>query len=255
MDWARDKAELNGAGNWVRPWAWQGYHGNKCGPVACGQRADGCILRLEGISAHLWLADGLTAGHNISRLDIAATVWSENEQSTLIARHKEETDEYRKTLQHKPYRVRLIDGVGDGDTLYIGSRESALFLRIYDKERAPNAKPEHKGAIRYEAELKEEYARQAYERVTASGYSVANCREVLGGLLTRRGIDPIHIGCIQSAYFPHLEISGSDVERSIKWLTSQVRPTLQNLLRAGYEEEALKALGLDKWWRDYAATA
>ena len=255
MDWAREKSELNGSGNWVKKWAWQGYEGYSCGPVCCGERADGCILRLSGIAAHYWLADGLTAGHNISRLDIAATVWGVFDQSSVIARHKSDTDEYRKTLQHKPYRVRLIDGVGDGDTLYIGSRESSLFVRIYDKERAPNSTPEYKGAMRYEAELKEEFAQQAYSRITHGGYTVAGCRSVLGGILTRRGIDPVSAGCVQSSYFPDTKISGNDVERSIKWLSSQVKPTLQNLMRMGYEEEALKALGLDKWWRDYAASA
>ena len=253
MDWAREKSELNGAGNWIKKWAWQGYVGYSCGPVCCGERLDGCILRLSGIAAHYWLLDGLTAGHNISRLDISSTVWGVSDQSSAIARHKLDTDTYRKSLQHKPYRVRLIDGVGDGDTLYIGSRESALFLRIYDKEREKNSTPEYKGAMRYEAEFKEEFAQQAYTRATYGGYSVANCSQVLGGILARRGIDAVSAGCLQSSYFPDTKVSGSDVERSLKWLSSQVKPTLQNLLRMGYEKEALEALGLDKWWRDYAS--
>jgi hypothetical protein len=254
MDWARDNAVLNGAGNWVKPWAWQGYNGHSCGPVSCGQRADGCILRLSSTAAHEWLAAGLSAGHNISRIDIAATVWGISDQSALIARHKVDTDTHRKTLQHKPYRVRLIDGVGDGDTLYCGSRESVYWLRIYDKERDPKSTAEYKGSVRYEAELKEELAQQAYSGVTRGGYSVANCVSVLGGLLVRRGIDPIHIGCIQSSYLPNIAVSGSDVSRSLKWIASQVKPTLQNLMRMGYEEEALVALGLDKWWRDYSGS-
>jgi DNA relaxase NicK len=220
----------------------------------CGQRLDSCILRLEGIAAHAWLAAGFPAGHNISRIDIAATVWGVSEQSAALARHKEEADEYRKALQHRPYKVRLIDGVGDGDTLYCGTRESKYFLRVYDKERAPNTAPEYKGALRYEAECKEELARQVYEGAISGGYSVANCCAVLGALLTRRGISPLSIGCLQSAYLPHIAVPRTDVERSIAWLRTQVKPTLQNLLRMGYEQEALEALGLNKFWRDYAGS-
>lgn len=252
MDWARENATLNGSGNWVKKWAWQGYDGFKCGPVCCGQRADGCILKLEGIAAHAWLEAGLTAGHNISRIDIAATVWGVPEQSKLIALHKEEADTHRKTLRHKPYRVRLIDGVGDGDTLYCGTRESVYFLRIYDKERAPNSTPEYKEALRYEAECKEELGRQVYEGITHRGYSLASCHSVLGGLLARRGISPLYIGCLQSEDLPNLPILRSDVERSLKWLRSQVKPTLLNLMKMGYELEALEALGLNQFLRDYA---
>lgn len=251
MDWARENATVNGAGNWVKKWAWQGYEGARCGPVMVGQRLDGCILRLEGIAAHAWLDAGLTAGHNISRIDIAATVWGVLNQSEVITRHNVEAVEHKKTLQSRPYKVRHIVGNGDGDTLYCGTRESMYFLRVYDKERAPNTTPEYKGALRYEAECKEELARQAYEGVTRGGYSVANCRAVLGGLLARRGISPLSIGCVQSENLPPIAVRGTDVERSLLWLASQVKPTLQNLMRMGYEEEALKALGLDKFWRDY----
>lgn len=252
MDWARENATLNGSGNWVKKWAWQGYSGFKCGPVMCGERVDGCILRLEGIAAHAWLEAGLTAGHNISRIDVSATVYGVSNQSEVLARHKVDADTHRKSLHHKPYKVRLIDGVGDGDTLYCGDRTSMYFLRVYDKERAPNSTPEYKETLRYEAECKEELARKVYEGCTLRGYSLANCRAVLGGLLARRGIDPLCIGCLQSQDLPNIAISRSDVERSLKWLSAQVKPTLQNLLRMGYEKEALDALGLDKFWRDYA---
>lgn len=254
MDWARENATLNGSGNWVRKWAWQGYDGFRCGPVACGERPDGSILKLEGIAAHAWLDAGLSAGHNISRIDIAATVWGVSEQSELIGRHKVSADTHRKTLQHKPYRVRLIDGVGDGDTLYCGSRESVYFLRVYDKERAPNSTPEYKGSIRYEAECKEELAQQVYAGIVSGGYSVANCSAILGGLLARRGIDPVYIGCLQSKNLPPVAVPASDIQRSLRWLNLQVKPTLINLLKMGYEQEALQALGLDKFWRDYSET-
>jgi len=252
MDWARGNKVLGGDGNFIRKWAWEGYEGFKCGPVMCGERLDGTVLRLEGIAAHEWLDAGMSAGHNISRIDVAATVWGISNQSELIARHKVDADTYRKTLHSRPYRVRLIDGVGDGDTLYCGTRDSKLFLRVYDKERSPNTTPEYKESIRYEAECKEELAKQVYQGVTHSGYSVANCRAILGGLLARRGIDPLYIGCLQSQDLPNIPVSRSDVERSILWLKTQVKPTLLNLIRNGFEKEALSALGLDTFLRDYA---
>lgn len=251
MDWARTKAVPSGSENWVKPWSWQGYVGNSCGPVSIGQRPDSCILRLSGIAAHMWLADGLTAGHNISRLDICATYWSDLDQSTILARHKEETVEHRNALQSRPYRVRLIDGVGDGDTLYIGSRESQLWLRLYDKEREQKASAEWKGALRYEAECKEELARQAYSGCTLGGYSVANCLAVLGGLLDRRGISPVYPGGISSRALPHNAIPATDLATTLLWIRTQVAPSVRKLWREGYEQELLEALGLSRLWDIY----
>lgn len=251
MDWVRGHERLGGDKNKIKPWAWQGYIGLTCGGVSCGERPDGSILRLSSVSANEWLKAGLPAGHNISRFDVAATVWGVYDQSAAIARHKEETLLYRKTLHNRRYQVRLEDGTGDGDTLYCGSRDSEYYLRIYDKEREKKSSAEYKGALRYEAECKEELARQAYQGCTDGGYSVSSCMAVLDELLDRRGISPVYPRGVQRAKFANREVSHTDLGDTVAWLSTQVRPTLKKWWRAGYEKEMLDALGLGELWELY----
>jgi hypothetical protein len=244
IEWAEQRPMNIGGKNFTKAWAWQGYTGFKIGQVCIGERPDGCIVRLEGKAAHDWANAGLPAGHNITRLDIALTVWGIPNQSEVIARHNEEGVEHRKTLQSRPYAVRLIDGNGDGDTLYLGSRSSEQFVRVYDKERSPNGGEQYKTAVRYECECKEQLAHRAYQRCVNPRYSSSSCLQVLAGLLARRGISPLGVGGIRPEVIPPSIKPISDLESALSWLSVQVRPTIARLMSEGYEEEVLTALGL-----------
>lgn len=205
-------------------------------------------MKLIGVSAHNWLTDKLPIGHNITRIDIAMTFWSDLNRDALLALHSLEALGKRNTLRSRPFEVRLIDGFGSGDTLYVGDRSSEMFVRCYDKQKAPNAKPEHKGAIRYEVELKERAAIKAVERLTSGGYSPATCMALLASLLDRRGICAMGLRGVQYEPFPPSDIPVTSLEDSLLWLTKQVRPTIARLMRDGYEEEVLSALGLSRYF-------
>ena len=248
ITWAERRPTNIGGKDFTKSWAWQGYVGWQCGQVCIGERPDGSIVRLTGKAAHDWASDGLPAGHNISRLDIAWTVWGISDQSKQIARHSVETEDYRKSLRSRPYKVRLIDGKGDGDTLYVGTRVSELWLRVYDKERSPNGGNEYKTALRYECECKEQLAQRAYSGCVSNGYSAASCLQVLTGLLARRGVVPLGIGSIRQKPVGITPLPVTSLEGSLSWLEKQARPTIARLMREGYEQEVLEALGLSRYF-------
>jgi hypothetical protein len=181
--------------------------------------------------AHRWLEQGLPTGHNISRLDLALTIWGVSDQSSLIALHSVEADEYRKALHSRPFDVRLIDGFGKGDTLY-------------DKEKEQVKDSDYKTAIRYECECKERLASSAYQRCVSVGYSAASCLAVLLGLLRGRGIKPVGHEQSTAVVVKPAALPVSTVESSLSWLNEQVSPTVRRLLREGYELDVLDALGL-----------
>lgn len=246
--WAEKRTTKDGGKQFTKPWAWQGYTGYTCGQVSIGERPDGTIVRLVGKAAHDWASAGLPAGHNISRLDIALTVWGISDQTEAIARHNVDSVAHQKTLQSRPYSVRLISGNGDGDTLYAGSRTSELFVRVYDKERAPNGGEHYKTAIRYECECKEQLAHRAYQGCIATGYSGASCLAVLSGLLARRGVVPLVARLPRLAVLGTSELPTSSLENSLRWLEQQVNPTVSRLMREGFELEVLTALGLQRYF-------
>lgn len=250
VSWAERRPLNIGGKDFTKAWAWQGYTGWQVGQVCVGERPDGSIVRLTGKAAHDWASDGLPTGHNISRLDIALTVWGVSDQSRQIALHSVSADQYRKSLQSRPFDVRLIDGFGKGDTLYVGSRTSEQFVRVYDKERAPNGGTEYKTALRYECECKEQLAHRAYSRCVGDGYSAASCLSVLAGLLARRGIDALSTRGVQQSHIGVTELPVSSLESSLSWLEVQVKPTVSRLMREGYELEVLTALGLQRYFNN-----
>jgi len=246
--WAERRQLNEGGKDFTKPWAWQGYVGLSCGQVAVGERPDSTIVRLSGKAAHDWLASGLPTGHKITRLDVALTFWSDLNRSALLALHSLEALGKRNTLRSRPFEVRLIDGFGDGDTLYVGDRTSELFVRCYDKQLESANDPHYKGAIRYEVECKEGTAIKAAERLTSGGYCAARAMEVCSGLLDRRGICALGLGRVRSEPFPPSALPISSLESSLSWLNEQVRPTVARLMREGYELEVLRALGLERYY-------
>lgn len=248
IEWAERQKGAGGLGSISKPWAWEGYAGWQCGQLCVGERHDGTILRMSGVIGHRWLAQGLPTGHNVSRIDVALTVWGCFCQKEQIALHSAEADYHRKTLHSRPYKVRLIDGFGEGDTCYIGSRQSSQFVRIYDKELEQSGDKQYKGAIRYECECKEQLALQALTRCTSGGYSAARCLSVLLGLLARRAVRPLDTWGVDTDVLQPSQLPNSSLESSLSWLEKQVSPTVKRLIREGYEEEVLTALGLGRYF-------
>lgn len=248
IEWAERQYGKGGLGSIPKPWSWNGYSGWQCGQLNVGERYDGTILKLSGVMAHKWLSAGLPVGHNMSRCDIALTVWGISEQSREIALHSDQGDVYRKNLRSRPFKMRLIDGKGDGDTLYLGSRSSQQFVRIYDKEREQPDNEDYKNSLRYECECKERLAFDSYQRCVSGGYSPASCMAVLVGLLARRGIYPLGIGSSAMVVIPPTQLPESSLEIALTWLEKQVSPTIRKLIREGYEEEVLTALGLGRYF-------
>lgn len=250
VEWAQYQKGKKGEGNTPKAWAWQGYSGWQCGQLSVGERYDGTILRLSGVLADKWLRDGLPTGHNVSRIDLALTIWGVLDRSAQIALHSHDADYHRKTLQSRPYEVRLIDGFGAGDTLYVGSRTSQQFIRIYDKEKEQSDDKRYKGSIRYECECKEELASTVLARCIAGGYSPSRCLSTLLGLLERRAICPLDCWGIKPTVIPNSAKPESSVESSLRWLELQVAPTIRRLVREGYEPSVLRALGLHRFVDD-----
>jgi len=246
IDWARKQSKDAGATFWVKAWTWQGYVGWSVGPLSWGQRIDSTIVRASGRAAAQWFANRFPIGHNVSRLDIQATVWIVSEVDARIALHNEQALQKRETLANRPYKVRLVKGFGDGDTLYLGARTSELFIRIYNKEKEQASDENYQGAIRYECELKNETALRIAQRLAQSAGAADDVAEFVAGYCLSRGVVLDVRRASDAAYLPYTGKSAGDLESSLVWLTTQVAPTIRRLRREGYLEQALLALGVSR---------
>jgi DNA relaxase NicK len=140
----------------------------------------------------------------------------------------------------------LINGYGDGDTLYVGARgKNSSMLRIYDKG-AESKEEIYEGATRYEVELSDTHARQGYEAVREAGYGHGACLAVAMSYFAVKGVRiPVPPGTpiIEAWSLPKAQ---SNLEGRLKWLRESVAPALDLLREAGYSEHNIAAvLGLE----------
>jgi hypothetical protein len=115
-----------------------------------------------------------------------------------------------------------------------------VFGRIYDKER--ESKLDHyKGAVRYEVEYKDLYAKRLAQRLAAVNQSQEVMLLHLHSFFADRGND---LGlsddhCLSLGAL----VNGSDHSRELRWLAVQIRPTVQRLVECGLAHEVFEALG------------
>lgn len=135
--------------------------------------------------------------------------------------------------------MRYIDGCGDGDTVYVGSRSSALYIRIYDKWRESKLHDDWRYAWRFEAEVKEGVGAQYWEGPRNSLPSTAYWAAIVVSMARERGITlpvllPGEMGDPQR--IPRGE---TDNEKRLRWLARQVAPTVEKLRASGVSDRLI----------------
>jgi len=226
-----------------KPWKFCGYTGLQVGSIRYGVREDSAIIVLSGSdAATLWR---VFAPHmsNCTRVDLAVTCETSRCYNKLLATYYQWIRQNGLSSQRKH---TLIQNTGRGQTLYVGSRTSDEFGRVYDKA-AERGDPLHIGRWwRYEVEYKGEMAKiLGQELLGAEG------DKALPGLISdtvyawfnRRDIPPIWQKD-QDGWLLEREAKVTDASRSLTWLTTQVKPTVMWLVQEGWLREVLKALEL-----------
>lgn len=241
---AEETAAAQGSGFERKPARWYGYTGWQIGRVFFGERPDGHLLRATGAIADHVAFTLPSAALSIARIDLAVTCWFD-EDDTLVARRAHQAAGVSRETRTGPGRlkIRLEDGTGDGDTLYLGSRKSAVFGRVYDKGRATN-EAFYAHSWRWELQI----VNKAADRVYAAIEGEEGRQEVIAASVaawfSSRGVD-----CpVTSSDRPPVSIRApcepSDLVKQLQWLERQVRPVINRLLKQGREDDILQALGL-----------
>jgi DNA relaxase NicK len=224
---------------------WQGYDGWRLGQVFWGERLDGIILQASGTSAHE-VAQMRLDCTNVPRIDIQIT-FTLDKDCEYVAKLMSE-DIIRKWSAGTIQRgiMRLIDGFGKGDTLYVGKRgKNSRMLRIYDKWREQGLGDAYRNMWRIEVELGDNHARAAYEWLSYNNFTEQEMNNVIGSEMQLKGLifDKQH-----AAYrMPHHKRpkDRSVIDRRREWLHNQVRPSIEKMVSLGVEpSEIIEILGL-----------
>lgn len=228
-----------------RPWAWMGYIGESCGAVAYGRGYAGHILQISGWQA----ADEAVLRlprDNVARWDVQLTVWFERDVPDLGRRVVEESERARDQVAHRPWRTTLVDGRGNGDTAYIGSRTSASFIRVYDKWRESGQSDDYVHAWRFEIELKDNAAAPYWPSLHGPPPHPDYYAAIVLANLRHRGIHLPPIGALRDLIVPEpLRRRRPTDDSRLAWLRTQVAPSLDKLRASGVQLDViLQALGL-----------
>jgi DNA relaxase NicK len=244
-EWACTRSGLAQADLPLLRWAWQGYIGWQAGQLCWGERPDGAILRVSGDLADKYWTENLPIGHNVSRIDLAVDVWWHVSPDAMIAEHNVDTLDARMLTKSRPWKVACVNGFGDGDTLYIGSRTSLEFIRIYNKEAQSDGEDAYRGATRYEVEYHDEAARAIVHRGRIGRRSKSWLLGEVSSILHRRGVGALSCLLATEPIDTVTRRAPTSDEKKLDWLRTQVAPSVRSLLTRYDEGEILAALGFD----------
>jgi len=232
-------------GNEIRQGTFQGYEGIFCAGLFCGSREDGAHIHIPGSRANDYFNQLFHPTANYSRLDIQTTVKVEpfdleyaKHLSTLAEIANNQLPENRRR------KVLLMTDNGGGRTCYIGKRTSPVFCRAYNKE-ATSTEECYTHCWRFEVELHNHIAKKvAHLLHSVNGKIYAHIASMVWQTYRDRGIEPPYTKDMENAALPIMKTIESDVDKRLRWLSEQVRPTVQRLLAAGYGDIVMESLGL-----------
>lgn len=227
-------------GNQIKAWGLSGFSGFSCGGVQIGKRDGDVIVRLSSSVAQSSWRKIYQAGANCSRVDSQVTIQVASGPTLVIDEVLEEARAHSTSKRNKPI-VRWTQEHTGGYTVYVGSRKSNCFGRVYDKGRESRLR-EYEKCVRFEVQFQNELANIVAGRMFSAQSEipviVSDCHQ----FFRSRGVAPrwyysagATYGCSRMA---------SDVDKNLRWLANAVRPCLRRLMDAGYGDAAFRSLGL-----------
>lgn len=248
-EWAHHRVrQQRDLGNDVKPMRMLGYDGVSTRHVAVGHRDDSTMLRLSGpFCADHW-REVVDYADNCSRIDLACTAKLTQKRIDLVPIM------YGLACREAERRggkltVSAITSNQNSGTLYLGSRKSDLFGRLYDKA-TESRDPAYQDCWRWEVEYKNKYAKHVLDALANDARAEATIAATVHQYWTERGVPPWWDRRSEGV-IKKLPTEQTDDERRIAWLAEQVRPAVTELMARRDHAEILGALGV--MWDEPAA--
>lgn len=222
-----------------------GYQGARTRYLFFGTREDGCFIQVtSGMADELFPAIWRDGCH-ISRLDVQTTIKYDRgipDEAQKIYSNINRRN--RTTSAAKRITARYITSTQGGGTVYVGSLKSRQYGRVYDKY-AESGEECYRNAWRYETVLKNNIAtgiaqKTPMAREIRAGFAV----NVVCEWFARRAIRLRALANVEWVSIDTPEIPNSDAASKLKWLETQVAPSIRWLTERGYRDSVLAALGL-----------
>lgn len=241
-------AELADEGHMVQNFGLMGYRGLKVGGSFVGRREDSGYCQLAGAAAGRFFQRIARPDLHISRLDLAVTVRFATMPNDLgQAAYEAATEADRRRVNAvRRRKIWFMSGSDGGYTLYIGAPTSDERGRLYNKE-VQNETPEYARCWRYETVYRNDRAMAVFEALLTCDelFRATMCSSLVGSWYQSRGVLCPWVSYAHNDIRPILKALPTDAEKKIKWIKTQVAPSIRWLIEHNYREEMLEALGLN----------
>jgi len=143
------------------------------------------------------------------------------------------------------FRQRKVDlwlGSGGADTVYIGSPSSEVRGRIYNKEKQSGLDA-YQRSWRYEAVYKNEHSTRMFNSIVTKGDQTT--RFIISQVVAffrERGVTIRGLGNYEGRLLEPIRMKPTDAERKLRWVKTQVVPTIRKLAELGYAEELMEII-------------
>lgn len=211
-----------------------------CGSHFRGSRDGERYYRASGHSAQSAFKEVAQTSTAVSRIDLQCTVGFGHPALECASRAFTAFCALPRRAG-QPRTARLVQDNSRGQTCSIGSRNSDVYLRIYDHGVAHKSSPAG-CRWRLEAELKGRAATRYSALLFKDDSGAPPIGDMVHQLFRDRRVRPPWRSGVGFSFARDVDVS--DVDRKMKWLAGQVEPSVAWLVAEGYIDGVLDALGL-----------
>jgi len=220
-------------------WGMAGFSGFSTSGVQFGVRNHEGIVRLSSDVAHTEWRKFYEMAESVTRFDVECTTRCKCLAAKRVRRSWQKATRAVRGKAGAP-TVTLITSNRGGSTVYLGSRSSIAFGRIYDKG-CETPTDYFRNCVRHEVEMKKVLA----ARVAASLYSTRTPEDeslrILQGFFSNRHCPLSFTG--PGKFYRTRRTAPTDFA-ALEWLRNQVQPTVKRLILCGMGQLVADSLGL-----------
>lgn len=220
-----------------------GYAGEQCGHVMWGKRQDGAVVKLTSSAAQEWGFLFEPDAVHCTRIDLQVTAELAYARPDFIKRTYDAVV-LHKTSNGRPPQAALLTSSNGGHTLYLGSRQSMRYFRLYDKGVEQGTDVPGR-TLRWELEIKDVLADQAVSMIAGSADVLRSILAVVGSFCMDRGVPTLWTIPPLEEKFSIPQITREDAG-SLRWFAGPVASTVARLMETVGPAQTLGAL-LSKW--------
>jgi hypothetical protein len=143
-------------------------------------------------------------------------------------------------------KLWIIIGSDGGDTFYLGSPTSEQRARIYNKE-VQSEDIQYTRCWRYEVVFRNDLSKQYATSYRQEGLSRPKfILQSVSKWFRVRGVDIHGLSSFNGVILPIERTRPTDIEAKLRWLDTQVKPTIAYLIAEGYRDTLLALLFPDE---------